>query len=100
MQSIQTREENTLTRQVNKRSWVKGSDGRVKTTGHRRVCSIHSRKSLREGFDKVGSYAKLPSNVIKVGDVRGETTGRGRAVRGMTFDRNVATADAASIARR
>lgn len=45
-------------------------------TGHGRVCSIHPGEPLREGLDKVGSHTKLPSDIIKVGDIRGETAGR------------------------
>jgi hypothetical protein len=78
-----------------------GNQGeRVKTMGRGRVYSIHSREPLREGFDKVGSYTKLPSNIIKVGDIRGETAGRGRAMRDATLDRNATTADAASVTGR
>ena len=77
-----------------------GNQGGVKKTGHRHVCLIHAREPLREGFNEVGSYTKLLSNVIEVGDVGGETTGRGRAVRDATLDRNAAATDAASVTRR
>jgi len=69
-------------------------------TGHGRVCSIHPREPLREGFNKVRSHTELPSNIIKVGDIRGETAGRGCAMGDMAFDRNTAATDAASVARR
>jgi hypothetical protein len=99
MQSIQTREENTLTWQVNKRSWMKGTKGGARMTGHRHVRLIQSREPLREGFNKVRSHTKLLSNIIKVGDIRGETAGRGRAMRDATLDWNAATADAAPVTR-
>jgi len=75
MQSIQTREENTLTWQVNKRSQVGDPRERVKMTSHGHAYSIHSGEPLREGFDKVRSHTKLPCNIVKVGDIGGETAG-------------------------
>ena len=69
-------------------------------TGHGRVCSIHPGEPLREGFDEIGSHTKLPCNIIKVGDVRGETAGRGCAIGDATFDRDATTTDTASVARR
>ena len=69
-------------------------------TGHRRVRSIHSGEPLREGLDKVRSYAKLPSNIIEVGDIRGETAGRRRAMGDAAFDWDATAADAASVAGR
>ena len=69
-------------------------------TGHGRVCSIHPGEPLREGLDKVRSHTKLPSDIIKVGDIRSETAGRGCAMGDAAFDWNTATTDAASVARR
>jgi hypothetical protein len=69
-------------------------------TGRGRVCSIHSREPVCEGFDEIRSHTKLLSNVVEVGDIRGETTGRGRAMRDATLDRNAATADTTPVARR
>lgn len=78
-----------------------GNQGkRAKMTGRGRVCSIHSREPVCEGFDEIGSHTKLLSNIVEVGDIRGETAGRGRAMRDATLDRNAATADAAPVARR
>jgi len=68
-------------------------------TGRRHVRLIQSRKPLRKGFDEVRSHTKFLSNLIEVGDIRGETTGRGRAMGDTTFDWNTATADAAPVAR-
>jgi len=69
-------------------------------TGRRRVCLIHPGEPLREGFDKIGSHTKFPSDIIEVGDVGGETAGRGRAMRDATLDWNAATTDTASVAGR
>ena len=68
-------------------------------TGHGRVRSIHPREPLREGFDEVRSHPKLPGDIIKVGNIRGETAGRGCAMGDMTFDWNTAATDAAPVAR-
>jgi len=73
---------------------------RIKMTGRGPGRSIHSRKPLREGLDKVGSHTKLFSNVIEVGDIRGETTRGGRAMRDATLEWDAATADTASVTRR
>ena len=69
-------------------------------TGRGRVCSIHPRKPVGEGFNKVGTHTKFLGDIIEVGDVRGETAGRRRSMRDATLDWNTAAADAASIARR
>ena len=68
-------------------------------TGRRHVRLIQSREPLREGFNKVRSHTKLLGNIIKVGDIRGETTGRGRAVGDASLDWNAATADTAPVTR-
>ena len=77
-----------------------GNQGeRVRMTGRRHVRLIQSREPLREGFNEVRSHTKLLSNIIKVGDIRGETTGRGCAMRDATLYWNAATAHAAPVTR-
>lgn len=67
---------------------------------HRHACLIKSREPLSKGFDKLRPYTKLFGNIVKVGDVGGETTGRSCALRNVTLDRDTAAADAAPVARR
>ena len=77
-----------------------GNQGeRVRMTGRRHVRLIQPGEPLREGFNKIRSHTKLLSNIIKVGDIRGETAGRGRAMGYTTFDWDAATADAAPVTR-
>ena len=77
-----------------------GNQGeKAKVTGLRHVCSIKAGESLCKGFDKVGPHTELFSNIIKISDIRGETTRRGCAMRNMTLGWDAAAADATSVTR-
>lgn len=70
-----------------------------KVTSRRHAHLIQSGEPLREGLNKIRSHTKLLCDVVKVGDIRGETAGRGCAMRDATFDWNAATADTAPVTR-
>ena len=74
-----------------------GPKGQVKMTGRRHACLIQSGEPLCEGFNEVRSHTKLLSNIVKVGDIRGETAGRGCAMGDATLDWNATTADTAPV---